>query len=288
MTPRPIDHLVLPVAGLAAARARLAALGFLVAPDAHHPFGTGNACVFFRNRTYLEPLAFLRPDLVRESIERGLVFVDRLDRFRKTRGEGFAMAAFRSADAEADRAAFAAAGFALGDLFHFSRMATRPDGSRYEIGVALAFAADERAPHATVFACQPIGETVNTGTSFVDHPNTATGVTGFAGVAANPADFHVYLEAATGERELRCTSLGVEARTGCGSVRVLTPIGYEARFGVSPPDPGDGLLLAAIEIDAADPVSVERHAGAAARRHGGLLVVPPAPGLGALVAFGAA
>jgi hypothetical protein len=54
--PRALDHLVLPVHALDEARARLTRLGFTVAPDARHPFGTENACVFFADNTYLEPL----------------------------------------------------------------------------------------------------------------------------------------------------------------------------------------------------------------------------------------
>ena len=56
---RAIDHLVLPVTTLTLARSRLTSLGFTVAPDARHPFGTGNCCVFFKNRTYLEPITIL-------------------------------------------------------------------------------------------------------------------------------------------------------------------------------------------------------------------------------------
>ena len=55
--PRAIDHLVLPTDSLGVARARLSALGFTVAPDAQHPFGTGNCCVYLQDGTYLEPLA---------------------------------------------------------------------------------------------------------------------------------------------------------------------------------------------------------------------------------------
>ena len=36
---------------------RLTALGFTVAPDGLHPFGTSNCCVYLADGTYLEPLA---------------------------------------------------------------------------------------------------------------------------------------------------------------------------------------------------------------------------------------
>ena len=50
--PRALDHLVLPVRSLEAARADYERLGFLVAPDARHPFGTSNACVFLADGFY--------------------------------------------------------------------------------------------------------------------------------------------------------------------------------------------------------------------------------------------
>ena len=59
---RPLDHLVIPVTDLKAARSRLTRLGFTVAAEARHPFGTENACVFLADKTYLEPLAVGDPD----------------------------------------------------------------------------------------------------------------------------------------------------------------------------------------------------------------------------------
>ena len=58
--PATIDHLVLPVRDLDLARARYEALGFRVAAEARHPFGTENACIFLQDGTYLEPLALWR------------------------------------------------------------------------------------------------------------------------------------------------------------------------------------------------------------------------------------
>ena len=43
--PRDIDHLVIAVNDLEAARATWQALGFTVAPVARHPFGTANAII---------------------------------------------------------------------------------------------------------------------------------------------------------------------------------------------------------------------------------------------------
>lgn len=48
--PHPLDHVVLPVVNIDVARERIGKLGFTVAADARHPFGTENACVFLPTR----------------------------------------------------------------------------------------------------------------------------------------------------------------------------------------------------------------------------------------------
>ena len=88
-----IDHLVLPVTTLALARSRLTGLGFTVAPDARHPFGTGNCCVFFENRTYFEPITILDRAAADIAAAEGVFFVRRIKRFTERQGEGFAMLA---------------------------------------------------------------------------------------------------------------------------------------------------------------------------------------------------
>jgi hypothetical protein len=82
--PRPLDHLVLPVEDLETTRARHAALGFTVAADARHPFGTENACVFFADGSYLEPLAVASREECEQAARDGNVFVarDQAHRFR--------------------------------------------------------------------------------------------------------------------------------------------------------------------------------------------------------------
>lgn len=81
-SPHPLDHLVLPTVNIALARERLGKLGFTVAPDARHPFGTENACVFFSDKTYLEPLGVASQEQCEASIADGNVFVARDQAYR--------------------------------------------------------------------------------------------------------------------------------------------------------------------------------------------------------------
>ncbi len=280
-----IDHLVLPVTTLNLARARLSALGFAVAPDAQHPFGSGNCCVFFPNRTYLEPITFIDRVAVDMAAAEGMVFIKRLKRFAEhRRAEGFAMLALTSDDAEADAAAFQAAGIG-GSLFAFKRMAEMPDGAEREIGVRLAYAEHGDAPDATFFACQHLAPDVLFQADYMEHPNGALGVSAVTAVAENPADFHILLEAVSGQRALRATSFGIEASLGDQEIAVLTPAGFRARYNVEAPDPRRGLLFAAFDVTVSDLDAALVCLGDAGMRHRDTVVVKAGPGLGAVMAM---
>lgn len=85
--PHPLDHVVLPVVNIDLARERLGKLGFTVAADARHPFGTENACVFFADKTYLEPLGIANVEESEASARQGNVFTARNQAFRFRCGE---------------------------------------------------------------------------------------------------------------------------------------------------------------------------------------------------------
>ena len=101
----PIDHLVLPVTDIDLARERLGKLGFTVAPDARHPFGTENACVFFADKTYIEPLGVASVEESEVTAREGNVFTARDQAFRFRCGsEGLSAIAFATADAKHEHA----------------------------------------------------------------------------------------------------------------------------------------------------------------------------------------
>src|SRR5439155_1412482 len=58
LTLRGIDHIVIAVPDLAAARTSYAALGFTVVPGGRHPVGTHNALIAFGDGSYVELIAF--------------------------------------------------------------------------------------------------------------------------------------------------------------------------------------------------------------------------------------
>jgi Glyoxalase-like domain len=283
---RSIDHLVLPVTTLMLARTRVTNLGFTVAPDAQHPFGTGNCCVFFRDRTFLEPITIVDRAATDMAAAEGVVFVKRMKRFTERQGEGFAMVALKSDDAEADQAAFAATEMDAGPVFRFSRLARLPDGTEREVGFAIANVEFPAAGDAGFFVCQHLAKDALFPPILIEHPNGVVGTMAVAAVAENPADFHILLEAVMGQRELRVTSFGVEAQIGGGATfLILTPEGFHARYGLDAPNPRRGLRFAAVDLRVLDIERAARCAGRAAKRWDGLIVVPPAPGLHAVIAF---
>jgi hypothetical protein len=282
---RSIDHLVLPVTTLNLARARLTGLGFTVAPDAQHPFGTGNCCVFFQNRTYLEPITILDRLAADLAAAEGTFFVRRIKRYTERQGDGFAMLAFRSDSAERDLAAFEQAGLAAGPVFRFTRNAVLPDGCEREIGVALAYADHPAAPDATFFACQHLAPEALFEPAYLKHRNGAVGVTGVTAVAEEPEMFRSLLRAASGEEPRTTPGGGIETANGDCSVVVVPPTGFLDRYGIEAPQPRRGFLLAGFDIRVSDLEAAAGHAGPAAFRHGARLVVPPAPGLSAVLVF---
>jgi hypothetical protein len=284
---RSLDHLVLPVSQLDLARDRLTALGFLVAPDALHPFGTENACVFFADGTYLEPLAVSSREACLAAVRDANMFIARDQAFRfRVAQEGFSAFVMKSDDAAADHARFLREGLSGGPMLSFSRPVRRADGSEDVARFHLAFAADLRSPDFFFFAC----ERVNFAgfPAAPDHPNGVRGLKAVVLSEENPSDFQEFLQLAAAGRKTRAHSFGIEVPVGNGMIEVLTPAGLAAFHGIATSRQGrglrgEGMVLSVASLAATEKCLVDRRVDFV--RHGGRLVVPPAAGLGAFIAF---
>ena len=190
---RALDHLVLPTADLAIARTRLAALGFTVAPQGVHPFGTINACVYFGDGTFIEPLAIEDPASVETAAEGGNSFILRDRLFRGTYGdEGLSAVVFSTADAEADHALFAEAGMSAGSMVEFSRPSLDAAGRADVASFRLAFASDG-SPGAFLFTCERRKVPAIDRSTLERHPNGATRITQTDAVAPDVDAFARFL-----------------------------------------------------------------------------------------------
>ncbi|MFZ1814444.1 MAG: VOC family protein [Rhizobiaceae bacterium] len=290
---RAVDHLVLPVESLAASRRRYEQLGFSVARDAIHPFGTENACVFFKDGTYLEPLAIEKRGKCEDAARRGNVFVARDQAYRFRKGaNGFSAISFRSADAAKDHKHFVKLGMSAGKILKFGRIFDDGKGNKARGEFRLAFAGDLRAPDCFFFTCERLNVPAVDRSALEKHANGAVSMKEIALSEVNPTDFQYLLQEVTGEREVNAHSFGMEIRTANANIAAYTAAGMKAWFGNSTGcGHGRGLQAKAIVLgvrDVSKTRSILEMNGVSFRMTGDRIVVDPDAGQGAMIAFEAA
>lgn len=283
----PLDHLVLPTASLDVARARLTALGFVVAPTGIHPFGTENCCVFLADGTYLEPLAVGDAQAAAKAIAAGNVFVARDRVYRDRRGnEGFSALVLGTENADADHARYVEAGQSAGDMLSFSRSFADAAGKSDTASFKLAFASSTGATDAFLFACERIDAPKVNRTALQAHANGATGIVEVVAVSDTPSNQRRLISIAA-----RDPAAGQESSTAFGlpnaSLTLLDPAAFETRFGVPAGAPSE-LRFACIVFSVRRADTVAKLLAANSIAHdirGNDIVVQPAPGQGAAFIF---
>ncbi|CAN7530064.1 VOC family protein [Mesorhizobium caraganae] len=280
----PLDHLVLPTASLAVARARLTSLGFIVAPTGIHPFGTENCCVFFADGTYLEPLAIGDEQTAARAIADGNVFVARDRLYRASLGDdGFSAVVLGTGDADADHARYVSAGLSAGDVLSFSRAFTDAAGKSDMASFKLAFAAGLAATDAFLFACERINAPKIDRTALQAHANGVTGIVEIVAVSDAPSAQALLISAVAGSKQ----ESGAVFDLSNACLTVLDPAAFTARFRLAAGEPSD-LRFAAIvfSVRSADATaSLLAHNSIEHDIAGNDIVVQPASGQGAAFIF---
>lgn len=288
MSVRPIDHLVLPVTDIATARKRLTRLGFAVAADARHPFGTENACVFFADKTYLEPLGVGSEADAETARRAGNQFVARDHAFRFRNGqEGFSAIVFGTDNADADHAGFRNAGLSAGDQLGFSRVMKFPDGSEIEPSFKLSFAADLRAPDFFAFTCERVNMPPADRSALESHANGVIGIRSIILSEQEPPDFEEFLKAVTGQPEVSGDQDAMLVRAANADILVFDPLELKLLFGLTRAAER-GLRAEAVIFRVADLAATERVFAGSGLLHiksRGMILVPQEPGQGVLFAF---
>jgi catechol 2,3-dioxygenase-like lactoylglutathione lyase family enzyme len=282
--PRGIDHIVIAVRDLDAARSAWERLGFTPTPIARHPFGTANSLVQL-DGNYIELLAIADPATIPEATPASFSFAAFNRDFLKKR-EGLSMLALKSRDAAGDRADFAARGLPVFAPFEFERQATGPDGTEKKVAFSLAFTREPRLREAGFFTCQHHFPENFWRPEYQGHASTAKRIASVVLVTRDPADFHEFVTHLTGKHDMLSSSLGVTFDTGDGAFEIMSPIGYRAFFGESPdPDPRRFLAcrIAVADLSATRRL-LERNGVPFSERMGGL-VVSPAAANGVAMAF---
>ncbi|NNH83778.1 VOC family protein [Rhizobium laguerreae] len=282
--PHPLDHVVLPVVNIDLARERLGKLGFTVAADARHPFGTENACVFFADKTYLEPLGIANVEESEASARQGNVFTARNQAFRFRCGEeGLSGLAFGSKNAGIDHQDFVGNGSSAGEMLQFTRPMTMPDGSETIAGFKLAFAGDLRAPDLLFFTVERVNRA-----ALETHANGVTGIVEIALCTPEPAAFAAFVGLAVAQSAVEKTGFGVDIAASNAKISLMTPEGLEAYFDIAVSSADRGLRGRAILFAVADLAVTEAHLaanGVTYTRKNNRILVKPAPGQGTLFAF---
>ncbi|TCT39277.1 VOC family protein [Martelella mediterranea] len=256
-TARSLDHLVLPVVDLATSRLRLVSLGFTVAPDASHPFGTGNACVYFSDSTYLEPLAIRDLRTYEAKIAERTEFVRRDRAYRFRVGEdGLSAVVFKAEDAEADHAAFSKAGIVENDLFEFSRPFELDDGTKTTAGFKLAFAADLRAPDIFFFVCERLTP-LSPAASLLAHANGVTGIAEVLLTEEDPMEFEPLLQVLSNSHDIDIHPHGFSVEVGSSRLSVYTPDHLKQAYGVDAVASQRGLFASGVVFAAPDLLNVK-------------------------------
>ena len=235
--PRDIDHLVIAVRDLEAARTIYERLGFTLTPVACHPFGTANSLAQFGS-SFLELLAVADAGAIPEPTLTEFSFAA-FNRDYLRRREGLSMLVLKSVDPAADRAAFSRHGLPVYEPFRFERSARGPDGVERKVAFSLTFTGDARFHGAAgFFTCQHHYPENFWRPEYQRHPNGAVGIAAAVMVTRDPADFHEFLTHFTGRHDMKSTSLGVTFDLGDTNVEVLSPVGFRAFFGEDAgPDP---------------------------------------------------
>ncbi len=283
--PRGIDHLVLAVHDLDAARAAYVRLGFTLTPVAHHPFGTKNILAQF-DGSFLELLAVADPAAIPEPDGTHFSF-GAFNRAYLEEREGLSMLVLKSTDAAADRADFDRHNLRVYEPFRFERSAKGPDGAERTVAFSLTFTGDSRLKRAGFFTCQHHFPENFWKPEYQRHDNGAVGIAAAVMVTRDPADFHEFLTHFTGQHDITSTSLGVEFDLGDGSrVEVLSPVAFRAFFGEeADTDPRRFMAWRVRVADLEATAKLLFDNGVAFAERSGALVVPSAEACGAVLAF---
>jgi hypothetical protein len=229
---RGIDHVIHLVRDLDAAASTYEKLGFLVSSRNKHPFGTHNRIVQL-DGSYIEILEVAEPGKIQgEGSPTSFAHFHR--DFLARNGEGLSGLVLASKDAHADKAKFDKAGFGGFPVFDFGRMGKRPDGSEAELAFSLAFLREPDSADVMTFVNQPKRPENFWFKELQAHTNGVSRVSCATFTAESPTDHQYFLQAWSGVRDLRSTSLGVVAETPRGELQITEPRPFEDAFGAKP------------------------------------------------------
>jgi len=284
---RAIDHLVLAVRDLEAARAAYARLGFTLTPPARHPFGTANSLVQLQGN-FLELLALADPAAIRPAAAGHFSFAE-FNRAFLAKREGMSMLVFASKDARGDRREFLERGLQTYEPFDFERRARLPDGSEVTVGFSLAFVTEPRMPDAAFFVCQQHAPQHFWKPEYQRHPNGARAVVEVTMLASDPAGYAEFFGRLVEQGAVTKREGVLEVALEGGTLSVLDATRLGQRFpGVRLRDVLRKPYFAGYSVEVADLAATEallQRNGVVFTRSGGRLHVAAEHAFGTVIEF---
>ncbi|HTO80933.1 MAG TPA: VOC family protein [Methylomirabilota bacterium] len=207
-----IDHALVGVRDLEAARAAWVALGFTVTPRGRHiGWATGNYCIMF-DRGYVELLGIVDP----------AGFTNDLDRFLAER-EGLLGIALRSTDSERTARWLAAAGLTPAGPKDLKRALELPEGTVMP-AFKLVSVPPATTPGLKAFFCQHLTPELIRRPAWVVHANRAIALQAVVTVAERPGDLAAAYARLFGDGAVQGTADSLAVDTGEGNLLFVTAV----------------------------------------------------------------
>ncbi len=241
-----LDHVLIGVSDLEAARARYERLGFTTTPRGRHVgWSTGNTCVMFP-RDYIELIGVVDPAAPSRSIEQRIAEAGDV-------GVGFALA---SDDHEAALRSLAEAGLAP-EPRSLGRVIELPEGA-VEPRFALVMLPPEATPEIPIFVCRHLTPELLRRPAWLDHPNTAVAITALLAVVADPGALRAPYERLFGAAALGITDDVLSVRLGGTTLLVAGPDDAERLYPALDVDRVSVPSIAAMTVGVIDIGAAER------------------------------
>lgn len=231
-----LDHPLVCVRDLEAARATYQSLGFTMKPPGMHPWGTSTALVIFR-RQLLELVSIGDASLL-DGYAAGNFRFGRHVQTHLVEREGVPLTALCSDDADRDAALLTARGARCEGRIAFGRDVVHRDGTPDRTATTLQIFTRPGLDRLAMFACQQHRRDLIEFPEWMDHPNGATGIASATILAASgdqPA-VREWLTILHGEDAVQGTDWGFAVDTGRGMWRVADRDNAAALFGPVPDD----------------------------------------------------
>ncbi len=248
-----LDHPLVGVADLEAARAGWARLGFTPTPRGRHiGWGTANYCIMFEG-SYLELLGVVDAGQFTAGLPEQLA----------ARGQGMMRFALASPDAAAAGARLRAGGIAASEPQSLKRILELPEGD-VEPAFTLVHLPDEALPGLPLFVCQHLTPGLLRRPEWLRHPNGATGITSITAVADNPAEWFERYRRIFGSGACTMTDDTLTVQLGNCALVVIAPHDLDTMHPDAAPSAAPPPYYAALRFSCLDTDAVE----AVLRRNG--------------------